>query len=149
MKLSPFAVLVLLLSPLVSARAAVVINEIFYHAPDDLDDLQWIELHNTADRAVDVGGWTLDQGRTFTFPAGTTIAAQDYLVVALNPEHSQNIRPLPIGLLLSNSVPLQFEKHHIFCGEQGQWLLVGLNAVASNVLCLVAVLAGAALARGL
>ena len=33
--------------------------------------------------------------------------------------------------------------------EQGQWLLVGLNAVASNVLCLVAVVAGAALARGL
>ena len=33
--------------------------------------------------------------------------------------------------------------------EQGQWLLVGLNAVASNVLCLAAVLAGAALARGL
>src|SRR5207244_3748784 len=93
-------VLVLLLSPLVSARAAVVINEIFYHAPDDLDDLQWIELHNTADRAVDVGGWTLDQGRTFTFPAGTTIAAQDYLVVALNPEQfakaygSQAIGPM-------------------------------------------------------
>jgi CrcB protein len=33
--------------------------------------------------------------------------------------------------------------------EQGQWLLVGLNVVASNVLCLAAVLAGAALARGL
>jgi CrcB protein len=33
--------------------------------------------------------------------------------------------------------------------EQGQWLLAGLNAVASNVLCLAAVLAGAALARGL
>jgi CrcB protein len=33
--------------------------------------------------------------------------------------------------------------------EQGQWLLLGLNAVASNVLCLAAVLAGAALARGL
>ena len=33
--------------------------------------------------------------------------------------------------------------------EQGQWLLVGLNALASNVLCLVAVLAGAVLARGL
>ena len=29
------------------ARAGVVINEIFYHAPDDLDDLQFIELHNT------------------------------------------------------------------------------------------------------
>ncbi|HEY1400284.1 MAG TPA: fluoride efflux transporter CrcB [Terriglobales bacterium] len=33
--------------------------------------------------------------------------------------------------------------------EQGQWLLVGLNVVGSNVLCLAAVLAGAALARGL
>lgn len=33
--------------------------------------------------------------------------------------------------------------------EQGQWLLSGLNIVGSNVLCLAAVLAGAALARGL
>ena len=33
--------------------------------------------------------------------------------------------------------------------EQGQWLLMGLNALASNLLCLAAVLAGAALARGL
>ena len=33
--------------------------------------------------------------------------------------------------------------------EQGQWLLTGANIVASNALCLAAVLAGAALARGL
>ncbi len=33
--------------------------------------------------------------------------------------------------------------------EQGQWLLVSLNVLSSNVLCLAAVLAGAALARGL
>jgi len=33
--------------------------------------------------------------------------------------------------------------------EQGQWLPMGLNIVVSNVLCLAAVLAGAALARGL
>ena len=33
--------------------------------------------------------------------------------------------------------------------ERGQWLLVGANFVASNLLCLAAVLAGAALARGL
>ena len=33
--------------------------------------------------------------------------------------------------------------------EQGQWLLMGSNILLSNVLCLVAVLAGAALARGL
>lgn len=33
--------------------------------------------------------------------------------------------------------------------EQGQWLLSGINVLTSNVLCLAAVLAGAALARGL
>ena len=33
--------------------------------------------------------------------------------------------------------------------EQSQWLLVGLNILSSNALCLAAVLAGAALARGL
>ena len=33
--------------------------------------------------------------------------------------------------------------------EQGQWLLVGVNLVASNALCLAAVMAGAAVARGL
>ena len=33
--------------------------------------------------------------------------------------------------------------------EQGQWLLTGANILASNALCLAAVLAGAAIARGL
>jgi len=33
--------------------------------------------------------------------------------------------------------------------EQGQWLMMGINIVLSNALCLAAVLAGAALARGL
>jgi fluoride exporter len=33
--------------------------------------------------------------------------------------------------------------------EQGSWLLAGANLIASNLLCLVAVLAGAALARSL
>jgi CrcB protein len=33
--------------------------------------------------------------------------------------------------------------------EQGQWLLMGMNVLFSNALCLAAVLAGAALARGL
>ena len=33
--------------------------------------------------------------------------------------------------------------------EQGQWLVSAVNIVASNALCLIAVLAGAALARAL
>jgi fluoride exporter len=33
--------------------------------------------------------------------------------------------------------------------EQSQWLMLGINIVASNVLCLAAVLAGAMIAKGL
>jgi CrcB protein len=33
--------------------------------------------------------------------------------------------------------------------EQGQWALMAINIVASNALCLAAVVAGAAIARGL
>ena len=40
-----------------------------------------------------------------------------------------------------------FETFALF--EQGQWLLVAWNVVASNALCLVSVLLGAALARWL
>ena len=59
----------------------MIINEIFYHAPDDLEDLQWIELYNDGDGAVDLTGWMLDGGSIFVFDA-TKIATQDYVVVA-------------------------------------------------------------------
>ena len=63
------------------APAAVVINEIFYHAPDDLDDLQFVELHNTGDQAVSLAGWKLTKVIRYEFPAGTTIGPGGYLVV--------------------------------------------------------------------
>jgi hypothetical protein len=66
------------------ARADVVLNEILYHAPDDLDDLQFIELYNTGDQAVDLAGWKLTRGAKYEFPAGTTIPADGYLVVCKN-----------------------------------------------------------------
>src|SRR6266550_248475 len=66
------------------ARAAVVINEIFYHAPNDLDDLQWIELYNTADEAADLSGWKFGKNPGYTFPAQTSIAGKGFVVVARN-----------------------------------------------------------------
>jgi hypothetical protein len=86
-RLKTFAVVVLLaLLPLPSAWGGVVINEIYYNAPDELDDVQWVELFNPGDKPVDLGGWTLDRGKLFTFPAGTTIEAGGFVVVALNPD---------------------------------------------------------------
>ena len=78
-------VVVLVLVLCASVRGAVVINEIFYHPPEDLDDLQWIELYNTGKEAVDLGGWSLARGVTFAIPAGTRIEGDGYLVVARKP----------------------------------------------------------------
>src|SRR5437762_5806420 len=39
-----------------AANARVVINEVFYHAPDDIEDLEYIELHNSSDQPVDLSG---------------------------------------------------------------------------------------------
>ncbi|HEV8607866.1 MAG TPA: CotH kinase family protein [Tepidisphaeraceae bacterium] len=69
-----------------TARCGVVINEIFYHAPNDLDDVQWMELFNSGDQPVDISGWSLDQGKLYTFPKETAIAAQGYVVVAFSTE---------------------------------------------------------------
>ena len=64
--------------------AAVVINEIFYHAPNDIEGLEYVEIHNAGDQPVDLTGWKLTKGIRFSFPAGTRIPAQGYLVVCRN-----------------------------------------------------------------
>src|SRR5438552_4583502 len=76
----------LLTVAVVPVHARVVINEIFYHAPNDLDDLQFIEVHNSGDQVVDLSGWKLTKGIRFQFPPETKIAAQGYLVLCRNQE---------------------------------------------------------------
>jgi hypothetical protein len=44
--------------PNVVPDGAIVINEVLTHT-DDLEYGDWIELHNTADEAIDIGGWFL------------------------------------------------------------------------------------------
>lgn len=67
--------------PSTAAATDVVINEIMYHAPSDLDGDDFLELHNRGTTPVDLGGWTFS-GITLTLPAGTSIAPGAYLVVA-------------------------------------------------------------------
>ncbi len=68
--------------------AAPVINEIMFHTPDkpvpmgeDVRE-EWVEIFNGGVAAVDLSGWKFSKGVTFTFPAGTSIAAGGYVVVA-------------------------------------------------------------------
>ncbi len=63
-------------------NTSIVINEIMYSLPSDEPSGEFIELYNRGTAAVDVSGWQLAEGVTFTMPAGTIIPGDGYLVVA-------------------------------------------------------------------
>jgi hypothetical protein len=62
---------------------SIVINEVFPHSDEPQGDM--IELHNTTDAAIDVGGWFLsdEEGALtkYRIAAGTIIPAHGYLVL--------------------------------------------------------------------
>ncbi len=62
---------------------SIVINEIFYHAPDNRPD-EFVELYNRGNAAVDLSGFRFE-GIEFTMPAGATLAPGGYLVIAKDP----------------------------------------------------------------
>lgn len=43
---------------------------------------EWIELYNRSSQTVDMSGWRLNKAVNFTFPAGTTLGPDQYLVIA-------------------------------------------------------------------
>ena len=73
------------------ASNGIVINEIMYHPYHEEDqreplELEFIELWNSDSQSIDLSGWSFDRGIDFTFPDGTTVAGQGYLVVAADVE---------------------------------------------------------------
>jgi spore coat protein CotH len=80
-----------------TAMARVVINEIFYNAPEDVEDLEYIELYNSGDSPVDLGGWSFTKGIKFKFPKGTTIDAKGFLVVCRNAERFKQNYDVPVA----------------------------------------------------
>ncbi|HPC95082.1 MAG TPA: lamin tail domain-containing protein [Sedimentisphaerales bacterium] len=67
----------------IPAPGAIVINELLANSSGGVPD--WIELHNTTDEPVDVGGWfvsdSADDLTRYEIAPGTTIAPQGYLVL--------------------------------------------------------------------
>ena len=87
-----FATAPALATPDAHVAGSIVINEIFYHAhpiyadPNNAiayaeNSAEWVELHNRTGAAVDLSGWKLDDAISYTFPAGTSLAAGGFLVV--------------------------------------------------------------------
>jgi hypothetical protein len=80
-----FILFTLVWSPaLALADAVVTFNEVNYNPPDSQDG-EWLELHNQMAVNVDLSGWRLADGISYSFPQGTVIAAGGYLVVAKDP----------------------------------------------------------------
>lgn len=69
-----------------SVYSAPILNEIMFHTSDVPENVakEWIEIHNPDAAGVSLAGWRIDKGVDFTFPAGTSIPANGYLVVAAN-----------------------------------------------------------------
>lgn len=83
-------IILLLIIPMISF-GDVVINEINYD-PIDIGDeggglREFVELYNPGPDAVNLTGYEFTNGITFTFPAGTGLAADSYLVVVKTPTH--------------------------------------------------------------
>src|SRR5690349_309719 len=77
-----FVALLCLAAPSYSRAAHVVINEIMYHPPDDQNALQYIELYNPTQTAVDLSGWKISGGIKYTFPPKASLPAGGFLVIA-------------------------------------------------------------------
>ena len=60
----------------------VVINELHYHPVTENDDEEFVEIYNRGTNAVNLAGWRLRGGISFTFPSGANLPAGGYAVVA-------------------------------------------------------------------
>ncbi len=74
----------------------VTISEINYHSHDSIDTHDWFELQNLTSDTVDLSFWTVYDGNefnTFTFPMGTYILPDSFLVVTKDEPDFAAINP--------------------------------------------------------
>ncbi len=85
----------------------VVINEVLTRDHAEGENADAIELLNTTDASIDIGGWFLsdsaDDFLRFQIPDGTTLDAGEYLVIDRNTFNSSPNSPVPDGLGLSGT----------------------------------------------
>jgi len=78
----------------------MVINEIMFNPISDNDDDEYVELHNRSGATVDLSGWSFTDGINYRFPAGVSVAAGGYCVVARNPARLLSNHPaVPVGIV--------------------------------------------------
>jgi len=73
----------------------VLISELMYNPRSNEDYFEYIELYNSGTAPIVLDGWSIP-GISFTIPAGVTINAGQYLVIAKNPTMLQRIYSLSV-----------------------------------------------------
>ena len=95
-----------------SQPTKLCVSEFNYNSSSTLNAHDWIELHNYGTTTLDLSGWKLKNQNdfdTYTFPVGTVLAPNGYLVVASDLTAFNTIYPSvnnvigPLGFQLSNS----------------------------------------------
>lgn len=76
-----------------SRETDIVINELMVEMPSGNRDGEFIELYNKGTGAVDLSGWRFVSGVDYRFPAGTTLDAGEYLVIAANQQFTSEAHP--------------------------------------------------------
>lgn len=102
---------------LTRVEGKVVINEVFYHAPNGLEDLQWIELYNTSKEPADVSGWALTKGVRYTFPVGTRIPGESYWVLSRNAKRFEQFYHRPSNTEFEKSLRRKGERLELSDGN--------------------------------
>ncbi|MCD6366929.1 MAG: lamin tail domain-containing protein [Bacteroidales bacterium] len=85
----------LLLAIVLQSQAQIVISEIMYNPPESgTDSLEFVEFYNNSVSIVDMTGYTLTSGVTYTFPA-VSMAAGSYYVIAVDSQKFVNFYGVP------------------------------------------------------
>ncbi len=79
---------------------SVAISEIMYHPVlendienDDVENHEFVEIHNPGQAPVDLSGWTLGGTIKFVFPSGTRLIPGAYLAIAKNKQKLMALAP--------------------------------------------------------
>lgn len=76
-----------------SRRSPIVISEVMYNPPQRGDgrNLEFIEIYNSQPWFEEIGGWKITGSVEFTFPEGTIIQANSFIVIAANPSDFKSV----------------------------------------------------------
>jgi hypothetical protein len=69
-----------------ASDSVVTFNEVMYHPVGDDPTQEWVELYNQMSIDMDISNWRLEGGADFQFPTNTVLRANNYLVLAANPD---------------------------------------------------------------